>query len=170
MKPHVYFLILLLIIPVQAGLLDLLSLGGIKPDLALVLVYIIGLLTGPAEAALFGMSIGLIQDIGSASFIGLSALTRGLIGFSAGQLGRRVLDLTSPSNSIFLAVFSILEGMCIALFLQLFTGSVPFFALAIDRILPQALYSGVLGAVLLQLLGNKGVIPALVRRDVQKEL
>jgi rod shape-determining protein MreD len=170
MKPHVYFFILLFIIPVQAGLLDLLSLGGIKPDLALALVYIIGLLTGPTEAAFAGMAIGLVQDIGSASFIGISALTRGLIGLSAGQLGRRVLDLTSPSNSVFLAAFSLLEGICLALFLQLFFGSVPFFTLAMDRIFPQALYTGVLGAVLLKLLGGKNVMPALIRRDVQKEL
>jgi rod shape-determining protein MreD len=170
MKPHVYFLILLLIIPVQAGLLDLLSLGGIKPDLALALIYIIGLLTGPMEAALAGMAIGLIQDIGSASFIGLSALTRGLIGLSAGQLGRQVLDLTSPSNSVFLAAFSMLEGICIAVGLQLSYGSVPFFTLIMERVLPQALYTGVLGVVLLKLLGGKDVLPALIRRDVQKEL
>jgi rod shape-determining protein MreD len=170
MKPHVYFLILFLFIPVQAGLLDPLSLGGIKPDLALTLIYIIGLLTGPMEAALFGMALGLIQDIGSASFVGLSALTRGLIGFSAGLLGNRVLDLTSPSNSVFLAAFSILEGICIALFLLLFSGSVPFFTLAMERIIPQALYTGVLGAVLLRLLGKRDVMPALLRRNVHKEL
>jgi rod shape-determining protein MreD len=170
MKPLVYFTILLLIIPVQAGLFEPLSLGGIKPDLALALLYIIGLLTGPREAALAGMAIGLVQDIGAASFIGFSGFTRGLIGLSAGLLGRRVLDLTSPSNSIFLAAFSLLEGTCMALVLQLFYGSVPFFSLLAGRILPQALYTGVLGAVLLKLLGGKNVLSALMRRTVQREL
>ncbi|MCK9419899.1 MAG: rod shape-determining protein MreD [Nitrospirae bacterium] len=169
MKPLVYFTILLLIIPVQASLLAPLSLGGIKPDLALVLLYIIGLLTGPSEAALAGMAIGLAQDIGSASFIGFSGLTRGLIGFSAGLLGRRVLDLTSRSNSIFVAAFSLLEGIFIAFFLQMFYGSVPFFSLLAGRILPQALYTGLLGAVVLKLIVRKDVISVLVRRDVQKE-
>jgi rod shape-determining protein MreD len=170
MKSHVYFIILLLIIPVQASLLDSLSLGGIRPDLALALLYIIGLLTGPIEAALAGMAIGLVQDIGSASFIGFSGLTRGLIGFSAGLLGRRVLDLTSRSNSFFLAGFSMLEGVFIAFFLQMFYGSIPFVSLAAGRILPQALYTGVLGAVLLRLIVRKDVLSVLVRRDVQKEL
>lgn len=170
MKSLVYFTILLLIIPVQAGLLEPLSLGGIKPDLALALLYIIGLLTGPREAALAGLAIGLVQDIGSASFIGFSGLTRGLIGLFAGLLGRRVLDITSPSNSIFLAAFSLLEGISIAFFLQMFHGSVPFFSLIAGRILPQALYTGVLGAVLLRLLGSKNVLPALMRRNVQREL
>jgi len=170
MKPLVYFTILLLIIPVQASLIDSLSLGGIKPDLALVLLYIIGLLTGPAEAALAGMAIGLVQDVGSASFIGFSGLTRGLIGFSAGLLGRRVLDLASRSNSIFVAAFSLLEGIFIAFFLQMFYGSVPVVSLMAGRILPRALYTGVLGAVLLKLIVRKDVMSVLVRRDVQKEL
>ncbi len=170
MKPLVYFTILLLIIPVQASLIDSLSLGGIKPDLALVLLYIIGLLTGPTEAALAGMAIGLVQDVGSASFIGFSGLTRGLIGFSAGLLGRRVLDLASRSNSIFVAVFSLLEGIFIAFFLQMFYGSVPVVSLMAGRILPRALYTGVLGAVLLKLIVRKDVMSVLVRRDVQKEL
>jgi rod shape-determining protein MreD len=170
MKPLVYFTILLLIIPVQASLIDSLSLGGIKPDLALVLLYIIGLLTGPTEAALAGMAIGLVQDIGSASFIGFSGLTRGLIGFSAGLLGRRVLDLASRSNSIFVAAFSLLEGIFIAFFLQMFYGSVPVVSLMAGRILPRALYTGVLGAVLLKLIVRKDVMSVLVRRDVQKEL
>jgi hypothetical protein len=54
MKPRIYFIILLLIIPVQASLLSPLSLAGIKPDLALAVLYIIGLLTSPGEAALAG--------------------------------------------------------------------------------------------------------------------
>jgi rod shape-determining protein MreD len=169
MKSFVYFTILFLIIPVQASLLAPLSIGGIKPDLALVLLYIIGLLTGPLEAALAGMSLGLVQDIGSASFIGFSGLTRGLIGFSAGLLGRRVLDLTSRSNSIVLVAFSLLEGIFIAFFLQMFYGSVPFVSLMAGRILPQAIYTGVLGAVLLKLIVRKDVMAVLVRRDVQKD-
>ena len=148
MKSLVYFTILLLIIPVQASLFAPLSLGGIKPDLALVLLYIIGLLTGPAEGALAGMAIGLVQDIGSASLIGFSGLTRGLIGLSAGLLGRRVLDLASRSNSIFMAIFSLIAG----------------------HILPQALYTDLLGAVLLKLIVRKNVLSLLVRRGVLKEL
>jgi rod shape-determining protein MreD len=170
MKPLVYFTILLLIIPVQASLLAPLSLDGIKPDLALALLYIIGLLTGPMEAVLAGMAIGLVQDIGSASLIGFSGLTRGLIGLSAGLLGRRVLDLTSRSNSLFLAAFSLLEGIFIALFLQMFYGSIPFVSLLVGRILPRALYTGVLGAVLLRLIIRKDVMSVLVRRTVQREL
>ena len=170
MKPRWYLLMLALLIPVQASLFNPLSIAGIKPDLGLALLYIIGLLTGPAEAALAGMSIGLVQDIGSASFLGLTGITRGLVGLAAGMLGKRVLDVGSPSNSIFLAAFSLLEGICLVLFLQVFSGSVPFFGILWGRLLPQALYTGLLGIVLLRYLSTRDVVSALRRRNIQKEL
>ncbi len=48
------------------------------------------------------------------------------------------------------------KGSVIAFFLQMFYGSVPFFSLLAGRILPQALYTGVLGAVLLKLHRQQG--------------
>jgi rod shape-determining protein MreD len=170
MKFRVYLTLFLLIIPFQASLLEPLSIAGIKPDLALALLYIIGLLTGPGEAALVGMGLGLLLDIGSVSLLGLAGFTRGLVGLSASLLGRKVLDLSSPTNGIFLAAFSLAEGICIALFLQLFYGSIPFFSLLAGRILPQAVYTGVLGVVLLRLMAGKNVLAALKRRAVQEEL
>jgi cell shape-determining protein MreD len=166
----VYLVILLLIIPFQASLLDPLSLAGIKPDLALAILFIIGLLTGPAEAALAGMAIGLVQDIGSASLIGFSGLTRGLVGFAAGQLGLKVLDIGSPAIVLFLAIFSLGEGILITLFLQVTGGAVPFLSMIGGRLIPQALYTSILGLALLQLVNKKGVLTRLTRRNLQKEL
>jgi rod shape-determining protein MreD len=170
MKPRVYFIILLLIIPVQASLFSPLALAGIKPDLALAVIYVIGLLTGPGEAVLAGIGIGLVQDIGSASLIGLNGFTRGLIGLFAGLLGRRVLDISSPSNLIFLAAFSLVEGLFIALFMQVFYGSVPVFRLFFTSMLPQALYTGVLGILLLRFISSRNVLNMLKRHTLQKEL
>lgn len=169
MKPRWYLLMLALLIPVQAGLFNPLSIAGVKPDLGLALLYLIGLLTGPVEATLAGMSIGLVQDIGSASFIGLTGITRGLVGLAAGLIGRRVLDIGSPSNGIFLAAFSLLEGLGLALFMQVYSGSVPFFGILTGRLLPGALYTGFLGILLLRFMSTRDVVSALRRRDVQKE-
>ena len=169
MKPRVYFTILLLIIPFQASLIEPISLGGIKPDLTLAVLYIIGLLTGPTEAALAGMAIGLVQDVGSASLIGFSGMTRGLEGLAAGLLGSRVLDLSSPVIVVFLAAFSLAEGILISLFLQVTYGDVPFLSMLGQRMLPQALYTSILGLLLLQLIRKKNIFPLLMRRDFQKE-
>jgi rod shape-determining protein MreD len=169
MRPRVYLGILLLILPFQASLLNPLSLAGIKPDLALVVVFIIGLLTGPAEAALAGMGIGLVQDIGSASLLGFSGFTRGLVGLAAGLLGTKVLDIGSPTIVLFLAAISLAEGVLISLFLQVTYGAVPFFSMIAGRLLPQALLSGILGLVVLRLINRKDVLAMLIRRNVQKE-
>lgn len=169
MKPRVYIILLLVIVPVQASLLELLSLRGITPDAALALLYCIGLLTGPVEAALAGMILGVLQDISSASFIGFSGLLRGFIGLTAGVLGRHVLDLSSPSNILFISLFSLVESVFIALFLEVSQGSVPFFSMLFTRMVPGALFTGVFGYFLLSLVSRKGVLPALKRRALLQE-
>ncbi len=170
MKPYVYALILVLIIPLQSTLLNTVSVFGIKPDLALVVLFIIGMLTSPVEAALAGMSIGLVQDIGSASLFGFSGLTRGLVGLGAGLLGSRVLDISNPVIVLFPAVFSLAEGILIMLFLQVNYGAVPMVAMITGRLIPQAIYTSVLGFFLLRLVNRRDILRLLKRRNIQKEL
>jgi len=169
MKPRVYIILLLMIVPFQASFLELLSLRGITPDAALALLYCIGLLTGPVEAALAGMVLGVVQDISSASFIGFSGFLRGLIGLAAGVLGRHVLDLSSPSNILFITVFSLVESVFIALFLEVSQGSVPFFSMFFTRMIPGALFTGVFGYFLLSLVSRKGMLQFLKRRALLQE-
>lgn len=170
MKPLVYLVVLLLIIPLQASLLAPLSFGGIMPDLALALIFIIGLVAGPVEGAYAGIVIGLIQDIGSASLLGFTSLSRGIIGLLAGLLGRRVLDIKNPTIVLFLVVFSAAEGIYISFFLQTTSGAIPFFNLIAGRIIPQAFYTGLLGLLMLHLVIKKKIFNIIKRRDIQKEL
>lgn len=170
MKPYVYVLILLLIIPFQSTLLNPFSVFGIKPDLALAILFIIGLITNPVEAALAGIGIGLVQDIGSASLFGFSGFTRGLIGLGAGLLGSRVLDISNPVIVLFMAVFSLLEGVLISIFLQATYGAVPFVSVLVGRLVPQAIYTSILCALLLHLALKRDIRRLLKRRDIQKEL
>jgi rod shape-determining protein MreD len=168
-KPRVYLIILVLIVPLQASLFSPISFAGIKPDLSLALVYIIGLLTGPAEGALAGIAVGLVQDISSAGLIGLDASTRGLVGLCAGFLGLRVLDIASPTNMVFLSAFSLLEGILISISIQVIYGSGPFISALVTRVLPQALYTGLLGTLMLRSIKNKNFTAMLLRRSLQKE-
>jgi rod shape-determining protein MreD len=170
MKSQVYLIVLLLLLPLQASLFAPLSLGGITPDLGLAVLYCIGLLTGPVEAALAGIAIGLTQDLGSASLIGFSGLTRGLVGLFAGFLGRRVLDVQSPSNIVFLVVFCVAESIFSALFLELTYGSVPFVGLFFGRMVPRAITTAVVGYALLRLITGKNSLAWMRRRELQKEL
>ncbi len=169
MKSRVYLMLFALAIPAQASLINPLSLFGIRPDLILAFLYIIGLLAGPAEGALAGMTLGLMQDISSAGLIGLNGITRGLFGLGAGFLGQQVLDIASPANFIFLSAFCLLEGIAVSIFLQAIYGSGPYVSALFMSTLPRAIYTGVLGMLMLRLIKDKNLASILLRRSLLKE-
>ncbi len=79
-----YCVISLLLILVQTSLLRLVSLEGITPDILTIMIVYIALKEGQLTATLSGFSIGLIVDLVTGNFIGLSALTKTIGGFFAG--------------------------------------------------------------------------------------
>ncbi|MEK6743085.1 MAG: hypothetical protein AABZ15_05730 [Nitrospirota bacterium] len=169
MKPRAYLIIFLLLIPLQASLFGPLPLGAAVPDLGLAVLYCVGLLTGPIEGALAGIAIGLLQDVGSASLLGFSGFTRGLAGLVTGLLGRRVLDIQSPSNIIFLFVISLADSLFSALFLEITYGSVPVVGLFFGRAILRAATTALTGYAILRLITGKHVLSWIRRRELQKE-
>jgi rod shape-determining protein MreD len=170
MKPRVYILVFLLLLPVQASLLAPLVRIGLRPDLSLILLYLIGLLTGPGEAALAGIGIGLLLDLGSASLIGFSGLTYGIVGLCAGLLGRRVLDVQSRSNVFFLAVTSMIQSLLAAFFLEMTYGSFPLLSQFFRRMVPQAVVTAIAGFLILRYATRREVLAWIRRRELQREL
>lgn len=170
MKPRVYLIIFLLLIPVQTGLFEPFGRIGLRPDISLAVLYAIGLLTEPIEGALAGIAVGLLQDISSAGLIGFSGISRGLTGMAAGFLGSRILDIQSPSNIIFLLVFSIADSIFAVFFLETIFGSFPIALLFFQRIIPQALVTALAGYALLRFATRRKVLAWMRRRELQKEI
>lgn len=73
-----------LLIALQSTLVNYLALGGIAPDLLLIWVVIIALREGQLKGTIWGFAIGLVADLVSGGFLGLSALTKTIGGFIAG--------------------------------------------------------------------------------------
>jgi len=170
MKFRVYVLLLLLIVPLQSSILRLVVISGVTPDIALVAVYIIGLLTGPREGAYMGIGLGLIQDIHSAGLIGLTGFTRGVMGLLAGLLGRHVLNVASMSNLFFITGFSLIEGILLSVFMDIYYGDISFFSILFNRMLPNSLYTGVVGAVMLRLLHRYRIIDRMTQGGFEREV
>ena len=166
---YFYTALFLLLVPVQASLLAPLSRIGLAPDLGLAVLYIIGLLAGPVEGALAGVATGLLLDIAAGGLIGLSGLTRGIAGFSAGFLGTRILDTQSPSNMIFLAFFSVAEALLTVIYLDTTYGSFPLLSLIFTRMLPRAIATSLAGYWLLRIATRRNVLGLIKRRELQKE-
>jgi len=169
MRPRVYLIIVLLLIPFQASLFSPLSLGSATPDLGLAVLYCVGLLSGPIEGSLAGIAIGLLQDMGSASLLGFSGFTRGVIGLFTGLLGRRVLDIQSPSNILFLFVISLADSLFSALVLEMTYGSVPVVGLFFGRAMLKAATTACVGYGILRLITGKHALGWIRRRTLKKE-
>jgi rod shape-determining protein MreD len=68
----------------QTKVMRLLTLEGITPDILTIWVIYLALKEGQMAGTLWGFCIGLVFDFATGSFIGLSALTKTICGFTAG--------------------------------------------------------------------------------------
>ncbi len=87
MKPNrhtKYFFITILLLVIQTQLMQLFTLEGITPDLLTIWIVFIALKEGQFPATVWGFFIGLMFDVLTGNFIGLSAFTKTLAGFIAG--------------------------------------------------------------------------------------
>ena len=73
----------------QSTLFNELRIAGVKPDLILILVILFAVFNGSRSGAGAGLLLGLIEDIFLAKYIGLNALTKGLVGLLVGLLEKR---------------------------------------------------------------------------------
>lgn len=68
----------------QTTFIPFLSLGGVLPDLLLLWVVIYAIRHGQIEGMVAGFVIGLMEDLLTTQFFGLSALTKTIAGFASG--------------------------------------------------------------------------------------
>jgi hypothetical protein len=120
----------------HATLAPALGIGGVTPDLPLIVVVLLALRRGPE----FG-------DAAGGGLVGVQALTKAIIGFVIGAAGSR-LSVTQPLVQVpGLVILTVAEGLARFALLKMFRFSAPFGDLMFYVVLPQALYNGLLGAV-----------------------
>ena len=130
----------------QTSVAPALQVGGVAPDLPLILTVLLGLRRGPEVGCLSGFVVGLFQDTAAGAFVGAQALTKALAGFGAGLISER-LWVSHPLVQVpGLVLLTFAEGFARYWLLQLFHFPAPFGDLMLHVVLPQALYNGFLGA------------------------
>ena len=128
-------------------LASLLRVGDVVPDVPLVTVVMLALRRGPEFGCVAGLAAGLLQDVTTGGFLGVQGLTKSLVGFAVGASGAR-LRATSPLVQVpGLVLLTIAEGVARFGLLKLFRFPAPFGELMAYQVVPQALYNGFLGAV-----------------------
>lgn len=126
MKRVLRVIIILLIIiaayVVQTGIFPFLSLGGIKPNLLLIVTAAFGYFLGEKGGMLVGLACGILWDIFSGPLLGLEMIILTLAGYLCGKFQRLlyVEDLAFPA--VMICVSDLLFGLANYLILFLFRG------------------------------------------------
>src|SRR3989442_3640222 len=73
----------------HATLAPALGIGGVTPDLPLIVVVLLALRRGPEFGCVAGVGAGLLQDPAGGGLVGVPALAKGRIRFAVGGAGYR---------------------------------------------------------------------------------
>lgn len=144
--------LVLLLVMVGGGVLQstvvaVAGIGGITPDVPLILTVLIALRYGSESGCLAGFVAGLLQDAAGGGLVGVQALTKGLAGFSMGLLVGRFWVSNPLVQVPGLVLLTVAEGLGRFLLLQMFHYPAALGDLMLHVILPQAFYNGLLGTL-----------------------
>ena len=153
MKQTLYVGLLLVLIPLQTTLLQSISVAGIRPDLCLVAVVLIGFTRGPVEGLLMGLALGYVQDLFSAGEIGLNLMSKGAIGLMAGAASRYVTNATAVTTLLVVFVLSVVSGTVFLLSGRAGEDLMGAFYSVWSVLLPEALYEATIAAGIYWLIG-----------------
>jgi rod shape-determining protein MreD len=144
--------LLLLLITVGGGVLQstvvaVAGVGGVTPDVPLILTVLIALRYGPESGCMAGFVAGLLQDATGGGLVGVQALTKGLAGFGMGLLVGRFWVSNPLVQVPGLVLLTVAEGLARFLLLQMFHYPAAFGDVMLQVILPQALFNGLIGTL-----------------------
>ncbi len=107
MKRHIgYALKAVVLLIVQANLVDMISLKGITPDLLLIFIVYLAVKEGQMYVLPWGFSLGLVLDLSTGTVIGLSALSKTVAAFTAGYFfSENKIVMTRATYRFLLLVF-----------------------------------------------------------------
>jgi len=135
--------ILFILVFFQSLLSDLVTIGGIKLDLGIILLVYVALTRGPGYGLMFGFAIGFLLDVFTPSTLGWGALVKCLIGFTLGSFKDNLYleSLYSKGAVMFLALVT--NDLLYYLFVTGVTATT--FGTLIRASLPAAVYTSVVG-------------------------
>lgn len=113
------FLIFFPVLVIQTTIFPLLSLGGVVPDLILVLLVFYSIRHGHIYGAVLGFVFGLFFDLITGSLLGSAMLSKTLVGFIAGYFSnenRREFYLHSYPFILIVLLCAVIDSIVYAFF------------------------------------------------------
>jgi rod shape-determining protein MreD len=107
----IFVLVLVLLFAVQTTFLELFSVGGVMPDLALIFVVYCGIHFLRNGGIGVGVLVGFIQDCLSGALFGVNTLSKGLTGLFFSALKDKIIVKGVLPISFFLVATSLFDGV-----------------------------------------------------------
>jgi len=101
--------ILLIFLPAQTILFEAWRIGGIKPDLALVLVVAFALTDGAMAGLLWGLALGGLVDLASIGALDANVIFKAVAGLFCGIAGQVFIDMAFWVKPFFFILISLLH-------------------------------------------------------------
>ncbi len=104
----ILIIIFLIIYLLQSNLFSWFNLAGVKPNLFIIFIFIIGLFSGESRGITLGIILGISLDFFIGKSIGISGIMLGIIGFLGGYL-----DKNFSKDSRFTMIIMIIISTCL---------------------------------------------------------
>ncbi len=147
-------LIVLSIIPLQTVFLEKIQIAGVKPDIALVFIFVQGWVWGKRSGFFWGLVLGGMIDLFSTGIIGPAFVIKGLVGIIAGMLGKSFLHLSLQGYVILFLIISLLHDLSGIVFLY-GLGTEELMPLLTGKVLIRAIYNAVIAIAAILIVWEK---------------
>jgi rod shape-determining protein MreD len=137
------FLVLGLIL--QQTLMQIISIGSIKPDLVMVVLVAVSMRYGSVVGLFSGLTIGLIQDVYAIEALGANAMAKCLVGYFTGLLDEKVIKVMPATKVLFLAVAFLVHDSVFAIAAG-FHG-LAFWQAFVTKTIPSGIYTLLVGSL-----------------------
>jgi rod shape-determining protein MreD len=136
----------------QSTLFPHLTILGVTPDTALVLIVSYAILRGEIEGALFGLFAGLVHDISGGFIVGVHALLGFVTGYVCGKPFKNFFKDNYFLPLAVVVIISLVYQFTFYVITIMFTGQLEFFHYLRTIILPKTIYTASLSIPIYSLL------------------
>ncbi len=136
----------LFIIPLQTVFLEKIQIGGVKPDMALVFIFVQGWVWGKRSGMGWGFALGGIIDLSTTGTIGMTFLIKGVCGLLGGIMGKSFLHLSLQGYVVLFLFVSLFHDLSGTLLIHGLEGQ-PLFSLFTIEVLIRAIYNTVFAII-----------------------
>lgn len=109
-----------------------LEIGGIKPDLFLIILVSFSLKKGSLKGEIMGFFIGVFEDSVSSGVFGINSFSKTICGFLAGRLKEKILHENLILQVIIMLFISLLHGFLVYLIRCLFIAPSKFIIVPLE--------------------------------------